>query len=462
VLVVLTWTASADVLPWSLVTVMAALLLPAYAIVMTLLAARVPIVVRGFLVAVAISGLGGQFIMISASMAKQPPSLLLMIAAHVALLATLLMLAARERDAWPRFAWHPLLMTTVVELMWLGSPTLKDVWMAQLALPTVLYACFLAYPLLLRDRVGRAIEPYRIAVLASVPYFFLARGALLAGGFAPVIGGLAVVQALVMLVLLRQLLRIEPPGERTLGRLALVAGAALAFITLAIPLQLDKQWLTVAWALEGAALAWLYGRIRHRGLLLACSALLVVVFARLAMNPAVFAYAPRSGMRIINWYLYAYLIAAACCLVAARLLARMGQEADRLVAGLPRVSSVLPPLGTILLFLLLNIEIADYYATGPTLVFNFSATLAQDLTYTLGWGTFAIGLLIVGIRGRVRNARLASIGLLLVTVFKCFLHDLGRLGGLYLVASFVGLALCLALVALALQRFVLAEPKDAV
>jgi uncharacterized membrane protein len=118
-------------------------------------------------------------------------------------------------------------------------------------------------------------------------------------------------------------------------------------------------------------------------------------------------------------------------------------------------------LGAALLFLVLNIEIADYHSTGSTLTFRFSATLAQDLSYTLGWGIFALALLAAGIRGRHRPARMASIALLLVTVLKCFLHDLGRLGGLYLVASFVGLAICLALVALALQRFALAEPKDA-
>ena len=66
-----------------------------------------------------------------------------------------------------------------------------------------------------------------------------------------------------------QLLRIEPAGERDLGRLALVAGAALAFVTVAIPLQLEQQWITIGWALEGAALAWLYRRIPHRGLLYA-------------------------------------------------------------------------------------------------------------------------------------------------------------------------------------------------
>jgi uncharacterized membrane protein len=54
-----------------------------------------------------------------------------------------------------------------------------------------------------------------------------------------------------------------------------------------------------------------------------------------------------------------------------------------------------------------------------------------------------------------RPCRIASIALLTTTVAKCFLHDLGRLGGLYRVGSFVGLAVSLALVAIVLQKFVL-------
>ena len=76
-----------------------------------------------------------------------------------------------------------------------------------------------------------------------------------------------VVEGAVLALLLRQLLQLEPAGQRDLGRLALVAGAALAFVTVAIPLQLEQQWITIGWALEGAALAWLYRRIPHRGLL---------------------------------------------------------------------------------------------------------------------------------------------------------------------------------------------------
>jgi len=129
-------------------------------------------------------------------------------------------------------------------------------------------------------------------------------------------------------------------------------------------------------------------------------------------------------------------------------------------AALRHASSLLTGGGTILLFLLLNIEIADYYSTGPTITFKFSATLAQDLTYTLGWALFAVALLAVGIVIRNQPARIASLGLLVATSIKCFIHDLARLGELYRVMSFVGLGVCLALVALALQKFVFAARKE--
>jgi len=46
-----------------------------------------------------------------------------------------------------------------------------------------------------------------------------------------------------------------------------------------------------------------------------------------------------------------------------------------------------------LLFFLLNIEIADFYATGPEITFRFGAGVSQDLTYTIGWLFFGMLLL---------------------------------------------------------------------
>ena len=114
----------------------------------------------------------------------------------------------------------------------------------------------------------------------------------------------------------------------------------------------------------------------------------------------------------------------------------------------------------VLLFALLNIEIADYYSKGTDLTFNFGADLGQDLTYTIGWGIFAFGLLIAGIVLRTKAARVSAIALLSVTVAKCFLHDLWRLGGFYRIGSFVGLAVCLTMVTLLLQRFVLRPQSE--
>jgi uncharacterized membrane protein len=290
----------------------------------------------------------------------------------------------------------------------------------------------------------------------SILSFFVGRSAFIAGGLEWMIGIVPVIQGGVLAILLRALLKIEPAGERDTGRLALVAGAALAFVTVAIPMQLEHQWITIGWGLEGAALAWLYRRIPHRGLLAAGCALLAAVFVRLVMNPEIFLYEPRGALRIFNWYLYTYLACAGAMLIAGWLLSKTD---DRLLPVLPRASHVLPACGVVLLFILLNIEIADYFATGPTITFRFGATVSQDLTYTIGWLAFGMGLLAAGIVLSNRPARTAAVALIAVTTCKCFLYDLGSLEGLYRVASLVGLAMSLALVALALQKFVLTRPR---
>jgi uncharacterized membrane protein len=293
--------------------------------------------------------------------------------------------------------------------------------------------------------------------LASIPFFFQARHAMIQAGVEYAIGILPVTQALLLALILMRILKIEPVGARYLGRLALVAGAALAFITAAIPLQLEKEWITIGWALEGAALAWLYTRIPHKGLLYATSGLFAAVFIRLALNPYVLINPPRSGIRIWNWYLYTYLVSAAAFIAGGKMLSK---TKDALLDGYIRVSRLLPVGAVILLFLLMNIEIADFYSTGTSITFNFSSTMRQDLTYTLCWALFAVSLLAAGILLRSQPARVASLALLVVTIFKCFFHDLWKLGGLTRVMSFVGLAVCLALVALALQKFVLSARKE--
>ncbi len=392
-----------------------------------------------------------QVTVILASANKVPPPFAAIVVSHVIYVSALLAIAWAKR--WEHLALAAVVLPWIAALSWqYGHP---GEWQRLLVLGSALYAVFVAYPIVLGARARGERHPYVAAVLASAMFFFTARSALTAGGYANIIGVVPVVSGGVMAWLLRSLLRLEQPGQRDLGRLALVAGASLAFVTVAIPLQLKHQWITIGWAIEGAALAWLYTRIPHRGLLWTASALLATVMARLALNPMVFVYEPRGSLRILNWYLYTYAICAAAMFVAGWWLKRT----DEKLPGLPLPSQWLPTCAVILLFIVLNIEIADFYAVGPSLTLRFGVTLSQDLTYTIGWLGFGMLLLGGGIWLRIRAARVAAVVLIALTTFKCFLYDLGSLDGLYRVASFVGLAMSLALVALALQKYVLARPK---
>ena len=443
------WTFVANTQPWPLVALATAAAVSAYALLWMPVFRRVGdmgIAAGGAAAALLI----GEFAVMFASNTPARPPIGAIVAAHVANLSTLLALAWAER--WRHFVLVVAGVAALATFSWDDGD-----WTGQLALSSALYLVLVAYPFVLGRRVASEREPFFAVVLASATFFLAGRDALISGGYESIIGALPVVEALVLAVLLRQLLSIEAPGARDLGRLAFVGGAALAFVTVAIPLQLDHQWITIGWALEGAALAWLFTRVPHRGLLYASTALLAAVFVRLALNPDVFLYEPRGELRIFNWYLYTYLISAIAMFAATWWFERTGAR----IFGQLRPVHVLPVAAVILLFYLLNIEIADFYATGPEITFRFGARVSQDLTYTIGWLVFGGLLLGAGIYLRNRPARVAAVALIAVTAFKCFLYDLSEFGGLYRVGSLVGLAVALALVSLALQKYVLAKPKDA-
>jgi hypothetical protein len=454
-LILMVWVVTAWEAPWAGVAIIAAGFLAILSYVWLGIARRTGIPTEPFARIAAVTVLLAQVVAIFAARSPGSPGVGFLAGSHLAFLCALMVLA------WSRRLHNAVaiavLPSAIAVSFWIlrfhGSEFLDS----QLLFAGCIYFAFILYPLLLGRRAERSLAPYLAAVLASVPFFFQARYAMMEAGWGNIIGILPVTQAILMAWLLLRLLNMESAGKRTLGRLALVAGAALAFVTVAIPLQLEKEWITIGWALEGAALAWLFGKLPHRGLFYAANGLLGTVFVRLALNPSVLVYRPRSATPIWNWYLYTYLLSAAALLGSGWLLAKSKNE---WLKKLPHIPLLHAAAGAILLFLLLNIEIADYFSTGEQIAFHFSATLAQDMTYTLGWALFAVALLAVGIILGTQPARIAALGLLVATILKCFIHDLGRLGGLYRVMSFVGLAICLALVALALQKFVLAARKE--
>jgi uncharacterized membrane protein len=330
------------------------------------------------------------------------------------------------------------------------SPNLPLAWYL------IFFAVFTLFPFLFLKKFGDRVVPWATAAMAGLPQFFLIHRLVTTVYPNQVMGLLPAAFVIPPLLSLVVVLKKIPANPSRMTQLAWFGGVALFFITLIFPIQFDRQWITIGWALEGAALLWLFHRVPHPGLRLVGAGLLIVAFVRLAFNPAVLEYHARSITPILNWYLYAYGIVTVCLFAGVRLLAPPRNRIFEI-----NTPPILAGLGTVLAFLLLNIEIADYFSpAGSTLTFQFSGNFARDMTYSIAWALFALVLLVIGILRKIPAARYSAIGLLSVTLLKLFFHDLARIGQLYRVGALIGVAVIAMLASFAYQRFYAAGAKD--
>ncbi len=392
-------------------------------------------------------------IMASARLAVPDPSMIFGLAL---LLVVLTLGLARLLE----IAWLPLcalLGVTALEFAWhsrhfsVEAPALPMFWYFGF------YAIFATYPFAFQKTFSNRTGPWAVAALSGIAHFPLVHRVISAASPNEFMGLLPAMFAIPPLLSLAVILKTVPEKEPArLNQLAWFGGAALFFITLIFPLQFERQWITIGWALEGVALLWLFHRVPHPGLRATGVVLLVVAFVRLTFNGAVFSYHVRGDTPILNWYLYAYGSVIAALFVGAKLLAPPRERTLGFNAP-----PLLNTLGVILAFLLLNIQIADFF-TAPgatTLTFRFRGSFARDMTYTIAWALFALGLLSAGIWKAQKAARYAAIALLAVALAKLFLHDLARLQALYRVGALMAVAVIAILASFAYQRFLPANEK---
>ncbi|MGA2853871.1 MAG: DUF2339 domain-containing protein [Verrucomicrobiota bacterium] len=361
------------------------------------------------------------------------------------------------------FDWMPLvglISTFALESAWhfrhfdVADPNLIPPQML-LGWYLIFFAAFAVFPFVFLKKFADKTFPWAAAALAGPAQFLLIYRLVKIAWPNSVMGLLPAAFAVPGLLSLVAILKTVPAENKSrLTQLAWFGGVALFFITLIFPVQFDRQWITIGWALEGAALLWLFHRVPHPGLRLVGVGLLIAAFVRLAFNPAVLEYHPRAATAIFNWYLYAYGIVTISLFAGARLLAPPQNRISRI-----NVPPILAGLGTVLAFLLLNIEIADYFSPpGSTLTFQFSGDFARDMTYSISWALFALALLVAGILKKIPAARYAAMALLCVTLLKLFFHDL-TLDPLYRIGAFIGVAVIAMLASFAYQKFFSATAK---
>ena len=233
-------------------------------------------------------------------------------------------------------------------------------------------------------------------------------------------------------------------------------GIALAFVTLAIPVQFrDRAGTTIAWAVELVVFIWLSSRLRVRLFYFCGYGVLALMVGRLLSFDATVNV--RTFTPVLNERFLAFCIGIAAVYLTAYLLRR---ERNTL-PGWRTPFITLIVVANVLTVLLFSLELWDYFGsllialkagryTGPSLN---NLRNVQNLSLTAVWAIYAVILLVIGIRKRLRLLRIGALALLLVTIIKVFTYDVWHLQVIYRIIALVGLGVLLLASGYLYQRY---------
>ncbi len=211
---------------------------------------------------------------------------------------------------------------------------------------------------------------------------------------------------------------------------------------------LEQSLQSLSWLITGAFLYY-RNRIVPRvfsdwgsKILLSLAAFQVVLVQLLTNNPAI------TNDFVGNWPLFNLLTLA--YLLPGLITVILYREARN-----QKHISLMPWLGGIsLLLVFMDVTLEVRRAFHPQAMASGDILNAEGYSYSAAWLAYAGLLLAVGIFRNISKVRHASLGLVLLVTSKVFLWDMAALSGLYRVASFMGLGLCLIGIGFLYQRFV--------
>lgn len=359
---------------------------------------------------------------------------------YILLLNAGAILATRLRQ-WRWVSFVPFALTHMMFWSWHESNYHPDKLGAALTFVTVAFAMFV-FADLHPPRQRRELGLDNWARLFLNPLLaFAAAYTMLEPDFPAWMGTLALAMAVIYTALAKSIQEKTP-------QLFLVGIAGL-FVTLAIPIQLDAHWVTLAWALQATVLAWLYRRMPSKWLALGTAA----VFAAATTHylqwdaPLPWTYV-EPFTPVLNADFASAAALVACLLVSATLL-RESLVRHALGFGLAAVG---------VLWLASTFEAYSYFAAlaretpqGAQAEYD-ALKWAGQATVSVIWAVFASGLVAAGMRSGIAPVRWAGLGLFGMTVLKALMFDIDQLEGGYRVSALLVLGLLLVCAAWAYQR----------
>ena len=245
--------------------------------------------------------------------------------------------------------------------------------------------------------------------------------------------------------------------------LGTLLGMAAFFLTLVIPIQFERQWVTVLLALEGVAL--LYVGLAANERLVRFGA--AVVFAVAVIHWMAVEVSEANDTIIgggqfnllFNQRAFGCSVMIGVLALAAWLLRHRRTEAPQ---DERRVAAIVCVLAAhVLALLALSLEAHSFYQVRIRLIvpdnteqigLRTNLEFGGQLVLSMIWGVYAAFLMVLGIWRSRREQRLLALSLLMLTVAKVFLIDLASLQRVYRITSFLVLGVILLLVSYLYQR----------
>jgi len=232
-------------------------------------------------------------------------------------------------------------------------------------------------------------------------------------------------------------------------------GLGLTCLTVAIPIQLKQNWITVGWSVEAAVLTWVGFHLDSSKTRRAALLIVTMVVFRLLFLDSSFSGAFADDFTFLFNKRGMAFAAAVLSIFAMAYLYRRNREklADIehwLTGGLFIGANLL-----VLFFLTTEISSsfeADYYRASDYQLKRDIRSRMQ-LSISALWGFYSIVLVTVGILRRVQPLRLLAIILFAATIVKVFFVDLGEMEKIYRIIASIGLGVILLAVSMMYQRY---------
>lgn len=372
-------------------------------------------------------------------------------------LAILAMVAFKP---WRRIVWGAMLGTGVMYVGWGGQFYDTTERTVTVLFVSAFFAIFALVPLLTpltrsRWHSGMSITLTLLPLVNGAAYFLALYG--MYDNQVVTLTWYALALAGVYLLLSSQFKRRVGSDPDVVKTVSLIhVAAAIAFITIAIPLKLDAHWITIGWLIESAVLLFIAVKSEAHFLRIFAGCTLALGVCRLLFidnfNVQTLVFNARFATFLVAIAIMAGIVAAG---------ERFASEREMPFVKLAGVAL------NLLTLIALTREANDYFvrhiaALYKTSVYAVSQELeygarrqleiARDFSFSAIWIVYGAALMVAGFWKRSAFIRWQAMVLLAVTIGKVFLYDSRELQQIYRILSFIALGVMLMAVSYAYHR----------